>query len=145
MLDGILGGWTTSFIYWYYAGNRLHFSQMEVVGDPKIDNPDKGGLMFNPSAFKFIQDNAYKVRTNPRTYAGVQGPGFKSVDLNLSKFFRLTERLRMELKMEVYNLSNSFTGADPNTTVTAAAFGRVTAMAAGAQGREMQYNLRIHW
>ena len=33
--DAILGGWTTSGIYWYYAGNRLRFGQIDVSGDPR--------------------------------------------------------------------------------------------------------------
>jgi hypothetical protein len=145
VLDAVVGGWTTSLIYWYYAGNRLHFDILEVAGDPKLDNPDKWGLMFNPSALKFIQDNAFKVRTNPRTYPGVQGPGYKNLDLNVAKFFKITERIHLEFKMEAYNLTNTFSGADPNTTVTSPSFGRVTAMAAGTGGREMQYNMRIHF
>jgi len=145
VVDAILGGWTASCIYWYYAGNRLHFGQMEVAGDPKLDNPNKWGFMFSPGAFKFITDGAYKVRTNPDTYAGVQGPGYKSIDVNLAKFFRISERVRLEFKMEAYNFTNTFSGADPSTSVTAASFGRVTAMAAGTQGREMQYNMRIHF
>jgi hypothetical protein len=145
VLDAVLGGWTTSAIYWYYAGNRLHFGQMEVVGDPKIDNPDKWGLMFNPAAFKFIPDSGFKVRTNPRTHAGVQGPGYKDLDLNVAKFFRVTERIQVEFKMEAYNLTNTFTGSDPVTDVANSAFGKVTRMAAGTKGREMQYNIRIHF
>jgi len=145
VVDGILGGWTTSAIYWYYAGTRLHFGQMDVVGDPKLDDPDKWGLMFNPAAFKFIPDAGFKVRSNPRTHAGVQGPGYKSLDVSLAKFFRLTERFRVEFKMEAYNISNTFAGADPSTDVTNSAFGRVTRMAAGTKGREMQYNMRIHF
>jgi hypothetical protein len=145
VVDAVLGGWTASAIYWYYAGNRLHFDIMDVVGDPKLDSPDKWGLMFNPAAFKFIADNAYKVRANPRTYSGVQGPGYKSMDLNLAKFFRITERVRLEFKMEAYNITNTFSGADPSVGVTSSSFGRVTAMAAGTQGREMQYNVRIHF
>ncbi len=145
VLDAVLGGWMTSAIYWYNAGTRIRFGQMEVVGDPAIDHPDKWSLMFNPSAFKVITDAAYRVRTNPKSYPGVQGPGYKNVDLNLSKFFRITERIRLEFKMEAYNLSNTFSGANPNTTVTSAAFGKVTALAAGTKGREMQYNMRIHF
>ncbi len=145
VLDGVLGGWTTSGIFWYYAGNRLHFGHMDVVGDPKLDSPDKWGLMFNPAAFKFIPDNGFKVRTNPRTYAGVQGPGYKCLDLNVAKFFRLTERFQVEFKIEAYNLTNTFTGRDPSTDVASSSFGQVTRMAAGTKGREMQYNIRIHF
>jgi hypothetical protein len=145
VLDAVLGGWMTSAIYWYNAGARIRFAQMEVVGDPAIAHPDKWNLMFNPAAFKVITDAAYRVRTNPKSYPGVQGPGYKNVDLNLSKFFRITERIRLEFKMEAYNLSNTFSGANPNTTVTSAAFGKVTAVANGTKGREMQYNMRIHF
>lgn len=145
LLDGILGGWTMSWIYWYNAGDRLRFGMMEVVGDPKIDNPDKWGYMFNPKAFQFIPDSGFKVRTNPKSYPGVQGPGYKSLDLTVSKFFRLTERIQLEFRMEAYNATNTFTGANPSTDVTAATFGRVTAMRAGTQGRELQYNMRFHF
>jgi hypothetical protein len=143
--DAILGGWTTSGILWYYAGNRLRFGQMDLVGDPKIDNPDKWGLMFNPAAFRFNSNSGFEVRTNPKSYAGVQGPGYKAIDLNVAKFFRITERIQLEFKMEAYNLTNTFAGADPNLNVTSSAFGRVSAMAAGTQGRELQYNLRFHF
>ena len=142
-LDAIVGGWTTSGIFWYYAGNRLHFAQMEVVGDPKLENPDKWGLMFSPNAFRFISDAAFRVRTNPRTYPGVQGPGYKDIDITLSKFFRVTERFRLEFKLEAYNLTNTFAGSDPDQSVTSASFGKVTRMAAGTKGRELQYNIRI--
>ena len=67
------------------------------------------------------------------------------VDFNVAKFFRVNERVQLEFKMEAYNLTNTFSGADPNLTVTSSAFGRVTNMAAGTQGRELQYNFRIHF
>jgi hypothetical protein len=145
LVDAVLGGWTTSGILWYYAGNRLHFGQMEVVGDAELGNPDKWGQMFNPDAFAFIPQAGFKVRDNPRTYNGVQGPGYKNLDVTLAKFFKLSERIRLEIKMEAYNLTNTFSGADPNLNVTASTFGRVTAMAAGTQGREFQYNIRLHF
>ena len=145
LLNAVVGGWTTSYIFWYNAGDRLRFGMMEVVGDPKIDNPNKWGYMFNPQAFRFIPDSDFKVRTNPKSYPGVQGPGYKSLDLTLSKFFRLSERFQLEFRMEAYNATNTFTGANPSTDVTAATFGRVTAMRAGTQGREFQYNMRLHF
>lgn len=145
LLEGMLGGWSMSGIFWYYAGNRLRFGQMDVVGEPAINNPDKWGYMFNPNAFRFNPNASFEVRTNPKSYPGVQGPGYKAIDFNVAKFFRLSERIRVEFKMEAYNLTNTFTGADPVLSVTSSAFGRVTAMAAGTQGRELQYNLRVHF
>ena len=143
--DTILGGWTTSWIYNYRAGDRMRFGIMEVVGDPALGNPDKWGQMWNPDALQFIPDNGFKVRTNPKSFAGVQAPGMKNLDLNVAKFFNVTERVRVELKLEAYNISNTFTGRDPSTNVTSSNFGVVTRQARGTLGREMQYNIRIHF
>jgi hypothetical protein len=145
LVDAVLGGWMTSWIYTYYAGERLRFGQMDVVADPKIDNPDKWGFMFNPAAFRFNPNSQYQVRSNPKSYPGVQGPGYKNLDLTLNKYFRLNERFRIEFRMEAYNVSNTFTGANPNTNVTSAQFGRVTAQGNGTLGRELQYNIRLHF
>lgn len=141
VIDGIVGGWTASGIYMYNSGQLLRFGQMDVIGDPKIDNPSKWGLMFNPAAFR--QAPAFTMRTNPKWLPGIVGPGYKSVDATLAKSFRLTEKYSLEFKMEAYNLSNTFNAGNPNMTVTASTFGRVTAQAAGVNGREFQYNLKF--
>ncbi|HUG81441.1 MAG TPA: hypothetical protein VML01_07245, partial [Bryobacterales bacterium] len=143
--DAVLGGWTMSWIYNYRAGDRLRFDIMEVVGDPALDNPDKWGYMWNPDAFNFIPNNGFVVRTNPKSYAGVQAPGMKNLDINVAKFFNITESVRVELKMEAYNLTNTFLAAPPTTNVTSSNFGRVTGQQSGTLGREMQYNIRLHF
>jgi hypothetical protein len=141
VVDAMIGGWTTSAIYYYNSGELLRFGQMDVVGDPHIDNPSKWGLMFNPQAFR--QSAAFTRRTNPKWIPGILGPGYKNLDLTLAKSFRLTERFQLELKMEAYNASNTFTGANPNLSVTSSTFGRVTAQPNGVNGREFQYNLKL--
>lgn len=143
VVDSFIGGWTTSAIYYYNSGELLRFGQMDVVGDPHIDHPSKWGLMFNPQAFK--QSAAFTPRTNPKWFPGIVGPGYKNMDVTLAKFFQVTERFRLEFKMESYNVSNTFTGANPNTTVTSSLFGRVTGQLSGVNGREFQYNLKLHF
>ena len=101
--------------------------------------------MWNPDAFAFIPNNGFVVRTNPKSYAGVQAPGLKNLDLNVAKFFNITESVKVEFKLEAYNLSNTFTGRAPSTNVTSSNFGVVTRQAQGALGREMQYNIRLHF
>ena len=141
--EAVLGGWTTSAIYSYNSGNLLQFGQMDVVGNPNIDNPSKWGYMFNPAAFK--QSAAFTPRTNPWFYPGILGPGYKNLDVTLAKFFRITERFRLEFKMESYNVSNTFEGADPVLSVTSSTFGRVLSQQSGITGRQFQYNLKLHF
>ena len=143
--DAILGGWTTSWIYNYRAGDRVRFGIMDVVGDPALSSPNKWGSMWNADAFAFIPNNGFVVRSNPKSYPGVQAPGLKNLDLNIAKFFNITESVKVELKLEAYNISNTFTGRLPSTSVTSSNFGVVTRQARGTLGREMQYNIRLHF
>ncbi|MGH9661379.1 MAG: hypothetical protein ACRD96_22725, partial [Bryobacteraceae bacterium] len=143
VIDAFVGGWTTSAIYYYNSGELLRFGQMDVLGDPHIDNPSKWGLRFNPQAFK--QSAAFTPRTNPKWFPGILGPGYKNMDVTLAKSFRLTERFTLEFKMEAYNVSNTFTGANPDLTVTRSTFGRVLGQVSGTNGREFQYNLKLQF
>jgi hypothetical protein len=143
LVDYIVGGWAASGIYSYSSGTLLRFGALEVVGDPHVGNPSKWGLIFDPNAFRQLP--AFTVRTNPKTIPGIVGPGFKNLDLTLGKFFNLTERFRLELKMEGYNISNTFNAADPSTTFGNANFGRVSQQAPAFYGREFQYNLKLHF
>jgi hypothetical protein len=99
--------------------------------------------MFNPAAFK--QSAAFTPRTNPWFYDGILGPGYKNLDITLAKFFKVTERFRLEFKMEAYNVSNTFEGADPVLSVTSSTFGRVLSQQSGITGRQFQYNLKLHF
>lgn len=141
--EAMVGGWTASAIYFYNSGAPLRFDQMDVVGDPPIDNPDKWGLMFNPAAFR--QSPAFTPRINPKWFPGIVGPGYKNLDLTLAKFFQLTERFKMELKMEACNVSNTFTPDNPEMGVTRSNFGRTFQQLRGTTGREFQYNLKLHF
>jgi hypothetical protein len=69
----------------------------------------------------------------------------KNLDINIAKFFNVTESVRVELKLEAYNLTNTFLAAPPTTNVTSSNFGRVTGQQSGTLGREMQYNIRLHF
>ena len=143
LVDAIVGGWAASGIYTYSSGTLLRFGALDVIGDPHIDNRSKWGLIFNPNAFRQLP--AFTVRTNPKTIPGIVGPGFKNLDVTFGKFFALTERFRLELRMEGYNISNTFNAADPSTTFGNANFGRVSQQAPAYYGREFQYNLKLHF
>jgi hypothetical protein len=141
VINGMFGGWSTSWIVSYNSGAFLRFPQAIVNGDPKIGNPSRAAY-FNTSVFS--RPEPFTPRTNPWQYSGVTGPRFANVDATLSKFFPVWgERMRLEFKMEAYNLTNSFMASDPNMSVTSSLFGRSTGQR--NRGREMQYTLRLHF
>ena len=141
IVNAIFGGWSTSWIFTYNSGAFLRFGQMNVSGDPAISNPTRSRY-FDTSVFS--PPTPYTARMNPWQFPGVTGPRFGNLDATLSKFFPLKgERLRLEFKMEAYNLSNSFMASNPNVDVYSSLFGRSTGQA--NQGRQMQYTLRLHF
>ncbi|MBL8230549.1 MAG: TonB-dependent receptor [Bryobacterales bacterium] len=140
--NAIIGGWQISGIYTYRSGEFIRFGQLDVVGDPKIDNPGPS-RWFNTDAFRLAE--AFTPRTNPYQYPGVTGPRFWNVDGTLSKFFPIKEAYKLELRLEAYNLTNSLMWANPVTAVANPLFGRSTAQAVGNRGREIQYTLRFQF
>lgn len=139
VLNAVLGGWTTSHIFMWNSGSFIRFGQYDVTGDPGANV--SAGYYFNPSAFAIA--TPYTPRTNPYQYAGITGPNYWNMDSTLSKNFQITERFRLEFRIEAYNLPNSFVPTAPDTSVTSSTFGRSTNQQ--NYGREMQYTIRIHF
>lgn len=54
------------------------------------------------------------------------GPGFFQFDLGLFKNFKLDERRKVELRMEVFNLFDNVNFSQPNATASVGAFGTIT-------------------
>jgi hypothetical protein len=143
VLNGILGGWSTSGLLTLRSGTFLRFGGMVTDGsNPKLDNRTRD-RWFDTSKFQRLP--AFTQRTNPLQYDGLVGPHLWSLDTTISKFFPIRERFQLEFKFEAYNLTNTFVPGLPNTNVTAATFGRTTTQDLENRGREMQYSLRLHF
>jgi len=138
--NGVLGGWSLSGIYTYSSGPFVRFGQAIIESNPRIDNPTRD-RWFDTS--KFTRPMPFTPRTNPWQYEGVTGPRNWNVDVTLAKFFPITERWRIEFRMEAYNLTNSFIPSAPVADVLSTTFGRSTNQ--GNLGRELQYTARIHF
>jgi hypothetical protein len=140
VLNAIIGGWSTSHIFMWNSGSFLRFGQLEVSGDPILDNPT-WQKWFNTAALS--QAIPFTPRLNPFQYDGLTGPRFWNLDSTISKNFDLTERFKLELRLEGYNLTNSVMPGNPNLTVTSTQFGGITTQV--NYGREVQYTLRLHF
>ena len=91
----------------------------------------------------FKQATPFTPRTNPLQYNGITGPRFWQLDSTISKNFAVTERFKLELRLEGYNLTNSVMPGNPNLSVTSTQFGGITSQV--NYGREVQYTLRLHF
>ncbi len=142
VVDAIIGGWATSHMFMWNNGPLLTFGTMLASGDPTISNPTR--LKYFDTS-KFVINPPYTPRSNPWYYPGLRGFGFWQWDATAAKYFRITERVKFELRMEFYNFPNSFMPSQPDMGVTSSNFGRSTGIAGGNYGREIQYTGRIHF
>lgn len=142
-VDMIVGGWQFTTTTRFYSGRLLQFGQNLLVdGDPRLSNPTRG-RWFDTSKFRQLPD-AFTVRTNPYTYPGLVGPKVWQTDLTMSKSFRLTERFKLEARVEAYNAFNHLNFDNPGLDFTNQdLFGKVTRKLVAYTGREVQYGLRL--
>ena len=140
--DLTLGGWQYSAVTRFYSGRQLLFSTSYVVdGDPTLDNPIRD-RWFDTSKFKSLQDS-FKPRTNPWFYDGLTGPKVFLADMTLTKTFSVTEKKRIEARVEAYNAFNHTTWDIPDLSISSPNFGKVTRKRADGAGREVQLRLRF--
>ena len=72
----------------------------------------------------------------------VRGPGLQDADLMISKTFRVSERVNLEFRAEVFNASNTPPLNDPNGSFGSAAFGTITS---AGNPRDFVFAAKIHF
>lgn len=72
----------------------------------------------------------------------VRGPGLQNGDLMVGKTFPIAERVRLELRTEVFNVSNTPPLSDPNGSFGSAAFGSITS---AGNPRVFEFVGKIHF
>jgi hypothetical protein len=149
-VDMVLGGWTFTTSARLYSGRPLFFTQNLIVdGNPKLSNPTRD-KWFDTSKFHALPTSTDPAlppnlhrRDNPWTFPGVEGPGIEQVDMTISKAFHLTERFKLEVRAESYNVFNHVNLANPIVDFNNANFGKITTKLVAYNGREVQYGLRL--
>jgi hypothetical protein len=154
-LKGLLNGWSISPIVKARSGRPFSISnggldanldgntndRARLTGiSPRVDNPS-AARWFNPAAFA---QNPVVVGiavdgTSPRNY--LYGPGFRVVDLALSRDFKFGERIKLRLRGEGTNILNLINLGQPNNTFsTGPSFGTITD---GGAMRILQFGARL--
>ena len=153
-LDAVIGGWQFTTTTRLYSGRLLQFGQNLIVnGDPRLDGSSTGanGRWFDTSVFSALPTSTNPNdppnlvrRSNPRSFPGVLGPSAWQTDMTMSKSFHITERFRLETRLEAYNAFNHLNWENPGVDFTnTATFGKVTRRHVAYTGREVQYGLRL--
>ncbi|MEO7143653.1 MAG: TonB-dependent receptor [Bryobacteraceae bacterium] len=141
-LDLVAGGWMLSTFQVFQGGFPLSFGLAKAAagsnsGRPNaVGNPAQGVTgpivdrlthYFNISAFAQPADFTYG---DVSPYIGtVRSPGMNNVDATLAKNFHITEKLRMEFRVSMFNAMNHPVFGAPSTTFGNAGFGQISSQA----------------
>jgi hypothetical protein len=162
-----VGGWEIAGILSARTGSRLIITETcasnwfcrpdYAGGDTIVDNWQQantarcsvGGRCsvqyLNKSAFTLVPvdpNTRIAIRPGNLGNGAVRGPGSWSTDLNVSRNFRLTERLNLQIRADMFNALNHVNLNDPSTGLNGATFGEING--AGSM-RVVQLNGRIQW
>jgi len=148
----VLGGWQISGIWTIESG--LPFTptlgdsaslnsdcctlRPNLIGDPNISNQNRN-LWFNPTAFAVPVQ--YQFGNSGRNI--LRGPGFFHTDLSLLKGFQFTEKTRLELSMEAFNVFNHTNLGNPNGTVDSSTAGQIFGTSDIMRRLQLGVNLRF--
>lgn len=128
----IIGGWVLNSIYTNQIGAPLTFgNNLLYYGGPLNANPHPSNLdapIFDITRFNTIsaQQLGSNIATFGSRYGNLRQDGADNVDLSLIKNTAVTEKLKIQLRIEAFNALNRASFDPPNLTPTSTAFGKIT-------------------
>jgi hypothetical protein len=111
-----------------------------VVAPVELPSDQRGpAKWFNTAAFQIApQFTIGNSSRNP-----VRGPGYRDADLSFIKHTLLTERVDLEFRTEIFNLTNTPAFGQPSGTLGSSAFGTITSTA--SDPRVIQFGLKVNY
>ena len=151
-LDAIVGGWQLNNVFVLASGTPIDITGASATANGQNSRPDyHGGCSTGVSAFVWIKC-APGAFTSPAGLVGTlpknafPGPGTHAWDFSLSKNISFTERFKMELRAQVYNLTNTpqFSNPDTNYNDTGTnGFGILTTPRLAPTNRQLELAVRF--
>ncbi len=155
-LDEILGGWHLNTIWTAQSGLPLNITASTSYFGNERPNV-VGPLTVLGSTAEWF--NTAALAAPPQTIAGgkptgvyiapgnlgrnpIFGPGFFAVDVGLFKDFSITERLKLQLRGQAYNIGNTPHFSQPDTGLYDGNFGRITSTLLDTE-RQIEFAARI--
>jgi len=161
VVDGIIGGWAVSGIITLQSGQPLPIAMAVprlADGNQRPDVVCGGGLstgisyhhaaatgesLFNANCFA---DPGDQMPGNaPRYFSSLRGDGIHNVDVSFSKEFSIRENMKLQLRGEFFNFTNTPRFSFPDLGYGSATFGEVTSTAPGSTPRYTQFGLRFQF
>jgi hypothetical protein len=113
-------------------GHRVDQVSDDVYGAKTLDSYLNRAAFANPEPGGF--GNHIK--------GSIQGPGYRSVDVAASRLFPFGAAHTIEVRVEAFNLFNTFNWGDPETRLRSGNFGKITEVNENGAPRIMQFGIK---
>ena len=146
--DLILGGWQLAATYEYQPNGLTDFGNLFYYGSNvnSVANVNRSmESWFNTADFERNNarcPNSFHRRVFPTRIEGIRNDSTNQWNANASKNFALTERVKMQIRINALNVQNRSQMGGPSTDPFSTNFGRITSQTA-ATNRWMEAQARI--
>jgi hypothetical protein len=154
----ILGGWRIAAVQSYSSGTPIGVTTSASLNifnrtnRPNVTGEDWrapiAGSEFNPLVDKFLNRGAFaqpvgELGNAPRTNPDVRRFWNLSENVSLAKTVTMSARLRLDVRMEAFNVFNRIVWGGPVTDFNNARFGEINSQ--GNSPRQMQLGVKLYW
>ncbi len=154
----IVGGWRFALIQAYFSGLPLGVTTnaplnvFNGVNRPNVTGADWrapiAGDEFDPLVDRYLSRAAFvqpvgELGNAPRINADVRRPWNLSENMSLAKSIKATQKLDLDVRLEVFNLFNRIVWGAPNTDFSSNNFGLITTQ--DNNPRRMQIGVKLYW
>jgi hypothetical protein len=146
VLEGIVGGWSVNALLTLQSGQPIPFAMAESLLPEGLQRPN---ITCNPTSGMSLHDiafsndpsaNYYNVGcfedpgdlvpgNAPRFSSNARGPGIRNIDLGFFKDFTIREGMKLQLRAEFFNFTNTVRFGIPYSAYGDSSFGLVTTQA----------------
>ncbi len=147
-MDLLVGGWQLAATYEYQPGALTDFGNLFYYGNNVADVASVNRTWetwFNTANFERNQargPNSFHRRVFPTRIDGIRADSTNQWNANMSKNFAITERTKMQLRLNALNLQNRSQMAGPNADPFSTNFGRIVSQTA-ATNRWIEVQARL--
>jgi len=154
----VLGGWRIAAVQSYVSGLPIGVTTSAPLpifngtNRPNVTGADwrapLAGDEFNPRVDRFLDRTAFvqpvgQLGNAPRINGDVRRFWNLSENISLAKTISMTDGLRLDVRMEAFNVLNRIVWGAPNTDFNNNNFGLITTTANSP--RQMQVGLKLYW
>jgi hypothetical protein len=154
----IIGGWRIAAVQNYTSGLPIGVTTSAPLpifngsNRPNVTGEDWrapiAGNEFDPLVDRFLNRAAFvqpvgELGNAPRINGDVRRFWNLSENVSLAKTITMTDQLRLDVRMEAFNIFDRIVWGAPNTDFNSANFGMITSQ--GNSPRQMQVGLKLYW